>query len=55
MECEHCDDTGLDPDRYSEQPDGKGGIRYHAEPCTECQPDDDSADSVRPDEELAPE
>lgn len=47
-DCEHCDGTGLDPDRYTEQPDGNGGVRYHAEPCSECQPEDGAPPAAVP-------
>jgi hypothetical protein len=36
-DCERCDDSGLDPDRYTEQQGSDGTIRYHAVPCVGCQ------------------
>jgi hypothetical protein len=36
-DCDRCDGTGLDPDRYTEQQDPDGAVRYRAEPCADCQ------------------
>ncbi|MFF2674035.1 hypothetical protein ACFVTT_35385, partial [Streptomyces niveus] len=35
-DCERCDGTGLDPDRFTDQQDPNGGIRFQHEPCTDC-------------------
>lgn len=37
MECDRCDGTGLDPDRYTEQQEPGGAAGYRTEPCAECQ------------------
>ncbi|MGV9565058.1 hypothetical protein [Streptomyces sp. NPDC003480] len=52
MECERCGGTGVDPETYIVQRGSDGGLRGYANaPCTECQPDDDIAAPVRPDDE----
>jgi hypothetical protein len=48
-DCERCDGSGLDPDRYTKQWDGDGNLRgYRHEPCSECLPDDAVARSGQP-------
>ncbi|MGW6695598.1 FDXHR family putative zinc-binding protein [Rhodococcus sp. NPDC054953] len=34
-DCDRCDDTGLDPDAYTEHPSEKG-TAYRPEPCRDC-------------------
>jgi hypothetical protein len=36
-DCDRCDGSGLDPDRYIEQQNSDGAVRYSAEPCADCQ------------------
>jgi hypothetical protein len=54
-DCERCDGSGLDPDRYTKQWDTDGNLRgYRHEPCSECLPEDAVARPGQPETEARP-